>query len=548
MKKVLPFLGILVLVVCGVGALALRGFNSSAGAKKVESNGTVVKRGDLTVKVVVTGAVEAIKAVEVKSRVTGRLKQLLVDEGDVVKEGQLIAIIDPKETKLRVDQDEAQLSGAKSAVDKAELEIIQRKMSAQAAFDQARSRVRQLEVELKAQPTLTNTAITQAQTALQTAREERMRLTDSSHPTQRTSAKSSLEEAQANFDTAQLDYQRQQDLEAKGFVSGKTLEGAKLQIDISRSRLNTAKENLAKLDSQLQAELRKANEQIRQSEAELLRAETNRIQDKTKLEEYRSAVAAANQSKAALQDAAIMEQGRQQSMATVRQLSSALSDSERQLGETEIRAPISGVVTKKSLQVGELATGLSTFSSGSTIVKIEDRTGMKVKLDVNEIDTAKLRLGMASKVEIDALPTELFSGKITKIAPASNESAAGAASTDNVVKYQIEIQLYGANPALRSGMSAKCSMNVINHKNVLLIPVEYVGRDGEQSFVSEEPPTKADGKVDPKAVSKKINIVRGAASGSEVEVVSGVSEGTKLVKPVYTGPERKGAMSFGSGD
>jgi len=547
MKKILPILGILVVVVCGVGALAMRGFNPNVAVKKEDMNGATVKRGSLSVKVVETGAVEAIKSVEVKSRVTGRLKQLFVDEGDMVKAGQLIAIIDPKETKLRVDQDEAQLSGAKSGVDKAELEIQQRKITAQAAYDQALSRVRQLVLELKAQPTLTKAAITQAQTSLQTAKEERQRLIDSSHPTQKMSAESSRQEAQANYDNAQSDYKRQQDLEAKGFVSGRTLEVAKLQIDVAAARLNTAKVNLAKLDAQLHSELRKSEEQIRQSQAEVLKAETNRMQDKTKLEEYRSAVSAADQSKAALQDAAILEQGRQQSMATVRQLSSALSDSQRQLGETEIRAPISGIVTKKSLQVGELATGLSTFSSGSTIVKIEDRTAMRVKLDVNEIDTAKLRLGMVSKVDIDALAGQPFTGVVTKIAPASLESATGAPPSDSVVKYQIEIRLNGTNPGLRSGMSAKCTMEVVSRKNVLLIPVEYMGKDGEKSFVDIAPALVA-GKVDPKAEPKKEYVVRGAATGSDVEILSGVAEGTNLVKPVYTGPKRKGAMEFGPGD
>jgi len=226
-----------------------------------------------------------------------------------------------------------------------------------------------------------------------------------------------------------------------------------------------------------------------------------------------------------------------------------VSDAERQLSETDIRAPISGIVTKKALQVGELATGLSQFSSGTTIVKIEDRTAMRVKLDVNEIDVAKMTLGMPAKIDVDAIPNHTFNGVVKKIAPASKDSSASAstttttASTDSVVKYEVEILLKDAVPQLRSGMSAKCTMEVLNHPNVLLLPLEYVGKEGKKSFV-EIPPKKPG----PGVVADRQYIVVGASSGSLVEIVSGVTKGTTVQKPLYKGPARKGAMQFGNDD
>lgn len=546
MKKAAIPIVLALLVVCGVGGMSLSRMGAAAQAKAKEgtNTNTTVGRGDIKVTVVETGKVDATQVVELKSRVTGRLARLLVDEGDFVKKGQLIAIVDPQETRLRVEQDEAQLRGAESAVSRAGLEISQRTTSAQATYEQAQSRLRELELEMSAQPTLTQVAIRQAETALASARQERGRLVDSIHPTQLTNAQSAVREAEANMANAELDNRRQAELAQKGFVAGRTADSAKLTLDLARVRLETAKDNLAKLEAQFRAEVSKQEEAIRQAEAELTRAQANRIQNGLKRQAVISARSEVEKARAALQDPAILGKQRDQSMASVAQLRSVLSDSRRQLGETEIRSPIDGIVTKKGINVGEMATGLSTFSSGSTIVKLEDRSAMRVKLEMNEIDVAKMSLGMQAKVEVDALPTEKFTGKVKKIAPASKDASqmgtTATPSADSVVRYEVEIVLDAATSKLRSGMTAKCSLDVEKKTNVLTIGSEYLGRENGATFVMLAPVGK-DGKPTRKPV------VVGLTSGARVEIVSGIEAGAKLVKPTFNGPERKGAMEFGDG-
>src|SRR5205823_5832479 len=109
------------------GILVVAGCEKPAGADAKADATVKVSRQDLSVKVVETGTVDAVKSVEVKSRVSGRLKRLLVDEGDHVKAGQLIAVIDPKETELAVRQQEAQLRGAVSQVKRTGIEAAQRR-------------------------------------------------------------------------------------------------------------------------------------------------------------------------------------------------------------------------------------------------------------------------------------------------------------------------------------------------------------------------------------------------------------------------------------
>src|SRR5579863_77782 len=88
MKKFLPVgCVLLVLLVCGLGGLALKGLQPAAA--KTESAPVTVQRSDLKIQVVETGTLNANNVVELKSLVSGRLKALYVDEGDRVKAGQL---------------------------------------------------------------------------------------------------------------------------------------------------------------------------------------------------------------------------------------------------------------------------------------------------------------------------------------------------------------------------------------------------------------------------------------------------------------------------
>jgi len=540
-KATVPIVVVLVLV-CGMGGYAIKS-NSEAAMKAQAAKDlpktAAISKGDIVVSVVETGTIDAAKVVEVKGRVTGRLAKLMVDEGDSVTAGQLIATIDPKETQLLMDQDAAQLRGAESVVARSSIEIGQRRITAQASYDQAKAKVAQLKLEMTAQPTVTKEAIASAQTTLNSAVADRDRLVNSIHPTQRTSTQNALAEAKANYANALSQYNRQNDLFQKGYVSGRDVETFKLTLDLAKVRQDTAEQNLMRLESQLSAEVSKANESVDQAKANLRSAQANGYAPESKRQDYMTALAELAKAKAALNDPAALEKQREQSMATVAQLRSVVGDAQRQLGETEIKAPITGVVTKKAIQVGELATGLSQFSSGSTIVTIEDRSSMLVKLDINEIDMAKLRVGMPATINVDAIPDHPYNGIVKKIAPASKTTATGAAaSADGVVKYEVEIQVKDADANLRSGMSAKCKVDVINHSKVLSMPIEYLVTEGGKNYVYIAT-------TDPKATPEKRAIVIGAKTGSLVEIVSGLKEGEKVQKPKYTGPERKGFMQAG---
>src|SRR5581483_5131324 len=93
---------------------ALRRKGSADDDKNERPTYTVV-RGEVSSSVIESGSIEAVQSVEVKSRVSGRLQHLFVEEGDNVQKGQEIATIDPEELNLQLQQSTAQLRGAESS-------------------------------------------------------------------------------------------------------------------------------------------------------------------------------------------------------------------------------------------------------------------------------------------------------------------------------------------------------------------------------------------------------------------------------------------------
>jgi HlyD family secretion protein len=137
--KIILFAVILPFVLIGGGAATL----VHKLKPQSESPSTAeVERGDVVVSVRETGSVAPIKRVEVKSRVAGQLAHLAVDEGDQVKQGQLIAELDVPELEAQRDQVKAQLAAARARLDQARLSYDLDRELIESQVDQAGAHLR----------------------------------------------------------------------------------------------------------------------------------------------------------------------------------------------------------------------------------------------------------------------------------------------------------------------------------------------------------------------------------------------------------------------
>src|ERR1700694_224345 len=103
-------LGLVLLIAIGV-------FAATRGGTKIDpSKLAKVEKGDLAKSVVATGKVTPIIKVEVKSKASGIVKKLLVDYGEPVKKGQVLAELDKEEIQTRVNQQRASLGAADASM------------------------------------------------------------------------------------------------------------------------------------------------------------------------------------------------------------------------------------------------------------------------------------------------------------------------------------------------------------------------------------------------------------------------------------------------
>ena len=121
------------LVLAGLaGAVALgRSYLAKRAADRMPAYVTEpVKKGDLEVVVTATGTLLGLNTVEVGAEVSGRVSSVLVDYNDRVKQGQVLAEIDPEQSKAAVDEASARVSEADAAVHQAKASLIEAEQNA----------------------------------------------------------------------------------------------------------------------------------------------------------------------------------------------------------------------------------------------------------------------------------------------------------------------------------------------------------------------------------------------------------------------------------
>jgi len=135
-----------------------------------------------------------------------------------------------------------------------------------------------------------------------------------------------------------------------------------------------------------------------------------------------------------------------------------------------VLAPISGIVIRRGVEIGEVvASGLSSFSGGTQLFQIGDPSQMIVRGDIAEIDIGKLRVGQDVDIVVDAYPDTTYRGRVRWIAPVGEKKQGSP-----IVTFDTEIDILDREPRLRQGMS--CDIDVIfsRRDSTLYLPMEVV--------------------------------------------------------------------------
>ncbi|CCW35323.1 multidrug resistance efflux pump [Chthonomonas calidirosea] len=530
-----------------------------------------VTRGDVVVKVIEDGTIEPLSKVDVKSKVAGRILRLYVHEGQTVHQGQILATIDPidvinqvKALEAQLDAAEARLASARKAALLQDQQTSATIAQYQQNLAQAKARLDEAELQATAQPQLNIQAIQNAKAALEAAKanlkaqQQALELmVKTTHPNAVASARSAYQQALAQEQNAALNLQRQKQLLQKGFVSQSAVDAADETYLVAKAQEQEAKEKLDRIEEanaieeqSARSQVAAAQAQVAQAEAALRQAQLN-PQPIASQDELASAKAAYQQALAQLAQARsnlIQNKMRRDDVlaaaADAQQIRNQLNAALVQLHDTTIYSPMTGVITKRYVEPGDLITSaISSFTSGSPIYQVADLGTMLVKIEVNEVDINKIRVGMPTQVTTSASPGVVFWGRVSKVAPAASSYTAAAASNgtatpqNTVIRFPVEIRIDHADPRLRPGMSAHCTIIVAARHNVLRVPVDCLYGTGSHPQVKVVlVPASAD---HPKPVTQMRTIQIGIQDDNYAEVLSGLKEGEVLMPAPYTGPPRQ---------
>lgn len=424
-----------------------------------------VQRADLVVTVSASGTVQPASQVEVRSRATGIVRAVYAREGETVRQGQVLALID--------DPD------AQSAV-----------RDAQAALQAAQARLAQAQAQRTAQAAQARAALQQAEANLAAARARLAQLLAGTRPEEVAQAEQALRSAEAELRLRQQDLARTRQLFQQGFVARQQLDQAQAAAEAAEAAYRSAQQRLAQFRAgPTAAQVDEARAAVRQAEAQVQQARAALLEDRVRAQEVAAAQAAVAQARANLHNAL------------------------DRLAETRIRAPVSGTVAVRSVEVGQSVIG--TAQGGTPVMTLAVTRPLYASVLVDEVDIARLRVGMAAAVRADALPGRTFRGWVDAI-------AASAQLNNNVVQYKVTVRVDDPEQALKLGMTVEAEFEVVRRPGVLLVPRGAV-RGARRPLVL----VVEDGRLVPRPV------VLGESDGRVVEVRSGLQEG----ELVYLGEE-----------
>ena len=228
------------------------------------------------------------------------------------------------------------------------------------------------------------------------------------------------------------------------------------------------------------------------------------------------------------------------------------------LDRCTIFAPVDGVVISRNVDVGQTVAAAMTAPVLFTIAN--DLTKMHIEANVSEADIGGVSEGQDAAFTVDAFADRTFHGKIVQVRYAP-------ITVDNVVTYVTVIEVDNPRKELRPGMTANVSIVVAEKKDTLAVPnaalrfkpaTESGGDARKPGGAPGAKTADGGGKKKPAAAARKVyrlegdtpkalEVTTGISDGIHTEILSGVSDGEKIVTGVITSKSSSGATPFGSG-
>jgi HlyD family secretion protein len=350
-------------------------------------------------RLLVSGNLE-LTQVDISFKIAGRMIERRVNEGDWVKKGDVIAVLDQSQLRQQKFRDAALVSSAVSNYQQLETSI---------AYQRAT-----LESDVAARTAELNQATAKLESLLNGNRKQDIQ-----------QAEAGVNDAKAQLEFARSDWARMQTLFKNEDISRQQYDQSRSKFDSAQAMLHQAEEKLSLMkEGPRQEDIAGGRAEVARAKAAVQTAEANRLELKRKEQEL------------AARNAEIERSRAQEGIST------------SQLDDTEVATPIDGVVLVKSAEPGEV------LAAGSTILTIGDLEHPWLRAYVNETDLGRVKLGQKVKLTTDSFPGKVYNGVITFISSDAEFTPKQIQTKEERVKlvYRIKIDVDNKSHELKSNM------------------------------------------------------------------------------------------------
>jgi HlyD family secretion protein len=228
------------------------------------------------------------------------------------------------------------------------------------------------------------------------------------------------------------------------------------------------------------------------------------------------------------------------------------------LDKTIAIAPFDGIVTNMPVKEGEtVVTGIQN-TAGSTLMTLADMSVITAEVKVDETDIVNVKLGQPADVTVDAIPGKIFKGHVTLVGDQALLRSSGVSTsqsttgTEEAKDFKVVVTLDAPSSELRPGLSTTAKITTAHKDGVVSLPIQAL------TMHSPEPPS-ASGKVEAastpapgskpapeqqgvfvidkdahgKLRAKFVPVTTGITGATDIEVLSGLKEGTEVVTGPY---------------
>jgi len=137
------------------------------------------------------------------------------------------------------------------------------------------------------------------------------------------------------------------------------------------------------------------------------------------------------------------------------------------LEDATIESPISGTVISRPISLGTIITPANGQANGTTMMTLADLSRVRMRVTIDEVEMANVRVGESATVSVDAFPDHVFNGSIEKIEPQ-------AVVTQGVTFFPVQITVDNREGLLMPGMNGEVTIRAADLSNVIQIPIDAI--------------------------------------------------------------------------